>query len=714
MLVALPASLAFGVSVYTAIGPQYAGQGALAGLAGAVVMGIVAPWLGGTQRLVSAPCAPAAAVLSALALQMARGGDDPQVIILLLILVGALGGIIQIVFGLVGLGRLIRYIPYPVVSGYLTGVGLIIIAGQASRILGTAPELGWYAALAAPGQWDWRSLLIAGATLAGATLAPRWTRAAPGTVFGIAAGVATYFVLALADPRLLSLVDNPLVVGSLSASGHGLSNRLFGPWPSLAGFDAAHFAALLGNAVILAALLSIDTLKTCVVLDKLTRSRHDSDRELRAQGAANLATAACGGVAGAGTMGATLVALNSGAVTRMAGLLVGVFTLLAALTVGALLAWIPVAALAGILVTIGVRMIDREALRYARSTATILDFCVVLTVIVVAISVGLIMASAVGVGLSMILFVREQSGGSPVRFKLLLGETSSTWHRPEAEMAYLAARTDDGVVFGLQGALFFGNTYRLYSDLEQEIRTRRFVVIDLRRVPSIDVTAIQIFLQIREALHERGATLVLCGLRGRSRRARNPAYLLDRLAPRETGDETVVVQADLDSAIAWVESRLLAEMQGRHEATTALTVQEMDLFTGYRDDTLSDLEAHMLVRSYAAGETIYARGSAGDELYWVRRGAVCLMSAAGTDAARQVAGFGPGDFFGGLSFLDGRQRPNHAVAMTDVEVYVLTRAAFAEIAAVHKKLAFNLASAMARTLAKRLRRAEKKLVALGD
>jgi SulP family sulfate permease len=177
MLVALPASLAFGVSVYTAIGPQYAGQGALAGLAGAVVMGIVAPWLGGTQRLVSAPCAPAAAVLSALALQMARGGDDPQVIILLLILVGALGGIIQIVFGLVGLGRLIRYIPYPVVSGYLTGVGLIIIAGQASRILGTAPELGWYAALAAPGQWDWRSLLIAGATLAGATLAPRWTRA---------------------------------------------------------------------------------------------------------------------------------------------------------------------------------------------------------------------------------------------------------------------------------------------------------------------------------------------------------------------------------------------------------------------------------------------------------------------------------------------------------------------------------------------------------
>jgi hypothetical protein len=134
-------------------------------------------------------------------------------------------------------------------------------------------------------------------------------------------------------------------------------------------------------------------------------------------------------------------------------------------------------------VTIGVRMIDREALRYARSTATILDFCVVLTVIVVAISVGLIMASAVGVGLSMILFVREQSGGSPVRFKLLLGETSSTWHRPEAEMAYLAARTDDGVVFGLQGALFFGNTYRLYSDLEQEIRTRRFVVIDLRRVP---------------------------------------------------------------------------------------------------------------------------------------------------------------------------------------------------------------------------------------
>jgi SulP family sulfate permease len=267
--------------------------------------------VGGTERLISAPCAPAAAVLSAFAIELVHRGVASAKSFLL-VLVGVMGGLIQLTSDSWAVGGLIRYIPYPVVSGYLTAVGLLIIASQASRILGTAPELGWYAALAAPGQWDWRSLLIAGATLAGATLAPRWTRAAPGTVFGIAAGVATYFVLALADPRLLSLVDNPLVVGSLSASGHGLSNRLFGPWPSLAGFDAAHFAALLGNAVILAALLSIDTLKTCVVLDKLTRSRHDSDRELRAQGAANLATAACGGVAGAGTMGATLVALNSG------------------------------------------------------------------------------------------------------------------------------------------------------------------------------------------------------------------------------------------------------------------------------------------------------------------------------------------------------------------------------------------------------------------
>lgn len=712
MLVALPASIAFGVTVYAAFGPDFAGNGALAGIIGATLMGLVASSFGGTERLVSAPCAPAAAVLSAFAYQMVHSGSDAHAVILMMILLGVLGGGFQIGLGLVGAGRLIRYIPYPVVSGYMTGVGLIIIGSQVPRLVGAPADLDWWQSLLAPARWDWRAVAIAAATVTVVLLSPRWTKRVPGTILGLAAGLMVYFALALAQGDLLHLAGNPLIVGRMSAPGDGFFSAVIGRWRDIRSLDPGHLAGLVGSAFILAALLSIDTLKTCVVLDKLTRTRHDSDRELVAQGAANFATAACGGISGAGTMGATLVALNSGAVTRAAGFMAGAFTLVAAVTLSSFVAWMPVAGLAGILVTIGVRMIDREALRYVRSRRTFLDFCVVLTVVAVAIGVGLVVASAVGVGLSMILFVREQSGGSVVRHKLELGQTSSTWHRPEREAEILAGRGSDAVIFELQGALFFGNTYGLNCEIEADVRSRRFVIIDLRRVHSVDVTAIQFFSQVRDTIQDRGARLVLCGGRGRLGNGRNLAELLAEMGLSDPGEKTVRVMPNLDSAIAWVENQILAESMVEPVVETPMRLQEMDLFADYRDDTLSDLEARMQVRTCVAGEVIYSRGDPGDELYWVRRGTVCLMSRTGSQEPKQVAGFERGDFFGGLAFLDRQTRPNDAVAMCDTEIYVLARRDFNEIALVHKKLAFNLSSAIARTLAKRLRRTEQKLAVL--
>ncbi len=136
MLVALPASVAFGVTVYAAVAPHYAAFGALAGVLGAMALGLIAPTFGGTDRLISSPCAPAAAVLSAFAIEMVGQGVDPASIVLLMTVLGILTGAIQILIGFLGIGRLIKYIPYPVVSGYLSGVGLIIIGGQIPKFAG--------------------------------------------------------------------------------------------------------------------------------------------------------------------------------------------------------------------------------------------------------------------------------------------------------------------------------------------------------------------------------------------------------------------------------------------------------------------------------------------------------------------------------------------------------------------------------------------------
>ncbi len=210
-LVALPAAIGFGVTVFSAIGPGFAAYGALAGIVGTVVIGIVASLLGGTPRLISAPCAPAAALLSAFALDMARRGDEPAVIVLLLVGIGILAGVVQIGLGLVGIGNLIRYIPYPVVSGYLTGVGLIIVGSQVPKLLGvTGGPDGWQALLA-PALWDWRACAVGLATVALVLASPRWPLRLPGTIIGITGGVVLYFLIALGQPDLLRMPGNDLL-----------------------------------------------------------------------------------------------------------------------------------------------------------------------------------------------------------------------------------------------------------------------------------------------------------------------------------------------------------------------------------------------------------------------------------------------------------------------------------------------------------------------
>lgn len=713
MLVALPASIAFGVTIYSAIAPNYAALGALAGIVGATVIGLVASTLGGTDRLISAPCAPAAAVLSAFAIELTRQGVAPATIVLLLILLGMLAGVLQLLLGFIGVGRLIKYIPYPVVSGYLSGVGLIIIGSQIPKFAGVTGGMHWWETLITPWGWDWRALAIGSATVLVALGAPKVTSKVPGTILGILAGLLTYLGLAAQDPSLWETANNPLLIGSLGITKDGYLASLTGRWYDIGDLRLSQIAALFGSALTLAALLSIDTLKTCVVIDQLTRTQHEPNRELVAQGIANIASAAAGGIPGSGTMGASLVNLNSGARTRISGVLEGVLALIAALILGSFMAWIPVAALAGILIVIGIRMLDREPLRFIESRATVFDFGVVLAVIVVALTISLIAASAVGVAMAIILFLREQIGGSVVRHKIYANQMSSTWYRPEAEMQIIQQKGDQAVIFELQGSLFFGTTHQLYGELEPELGKRSYVILDLKHVQSVDVTAAHLLRNVRDTLQERGAMLLLSAVREKLPNGRNLREFLEQTGVVTPDTSVVRVFPELDAAIEWVENRILGERATTAEETP-IQLHEMDLFKLRKDETMQDLEARMELRSYRAGDTIYALGAPGDEIFWIRRGSVRIFAPLGGGRTRHIASFGRGDFFGGLAFLDNHPRGDDAIALTDTEVYVLSRKQFYELAEEHKKLAFNLINAIARTLAIRLRNADTELTMLQE
>ncbi|UCV04682.1 SulP family inorganic anion transporter [Dechloromonas denitrificans] len=714
MLVALPAAIAFGVTIYSAISPAHAALGALAGIIGATVIGLIAAILGGTDRLISAPCAPAAAVLSAFAIGLVQDGESAGNIVLMLLLLGILAGLFQVLFGMVGIGRLIKYIPYPVVSGYLTGVGLIIIGSQISKLFGTSGEISWYQSVTSPWLWDWRALAVGAATIAAMLIGPSITHRFPGTILGIVAGLATYFGLATQDASLLEVAGNPLLVGPLGASSEGYFASIAGRWHELGGIHLAQVAALLGSALTLAVLLSIDTLKTCVVLDQMTRSQHEPNRELIAQGVANIASSSIGGIPGAGTMGATLVNLSSGATTRASGVVEGISALVFALLLSNFIAWIPVAVLAGILIAVGLRMIDREPLRFIQSPATVFDFAVVLVVIIVALSIGLIAASAVGVAMAIVLFLREQIGGSVVRHKFYVNQMSSTWHRPEAETRVLEHKGDQAVIFTLQGSLFFGTTQQLNALLDPEIKTRNFIILDMKRVQSVDVTAAHLLRQVRDALAERHALLILSNVHEKLPNGRNLREFLEQTGVTENSD-TVRLFPELDSAIEWVEDRLLGEEERAQTAPeVALRLDEMELFKDRKDETLADLEASLENRVYAAGEAIYSLGSPGDAIYLIRRGSVKIFAPLGAGRTRHIATFGRGDFFGGQAFLDGRPRGNDAIAASETEFFVLSLEHFNKLADEHKKLAFTLLAAISRSLAMRLRHADTEIAMLQE
>ncbi|HCZ13485.1 MAG TPA: cyclic nucleotide-binding protein, partial [Candidatus Accumulibacter sp.] len=187
MLVALPSAIAFGVTIYASIGPAYAGLGALAGILGAAALGLVAPSLGGTNRLITAPCAPAAAVLSAFAIELVQLDVDPAFIVLRLTALGLVAGLIQLLLGLMRIGSLIKYIPFPVVSGYLTGVGLIIIGSQIPKFLGVFGNQSLWRTLTSPQTWQWQSALIGVVTATVMLGAPLVTRVVPAAILGLLA-----------------------------------------------------------------------------------------------------------------------------------------------------------------------------------------------------------------------------------------------------------------------------------------------------------------------------------------------------------------------------------------------------------------------------------------------------------------------------------------------------------------------------------------------
>lgn len=717
MLVALPSSVAFGILVYTAFGQEYAGQGAMAGLLGAAAIGIVAPLCGRTGGLISAPCAPAAAILTALITGLVSGANgsriEPAAIMPLMALTALLAALFQTLYGIIGGGRLIKFIPFQVVSGYLSGVGLLIAIGQIPKLLGLPKGIELFQGIMTPALWKWQGLVVGIVTMAVMALSPMITRRIPAVILGLSGGILAYFCMAPFFPWLLELRGNPLIIGPLQTSGSFLES-VTGRAHSMLELDSRSLSLVIVPALTLSILLSIDTLKTCVGLDALTRNRHNSNRELIGQGLGNLASFLVGGIPGAGTMGPTLVNVSSGGRTPRSGIIEGLFVILALVLLSSLIAWVPIGALAGILLMIAWRMFDKNMFRLLRYPTGRLDFCVIAGVVLVALTVDLIAASGVGVAMAILLFIRDQVRGSVIRRKRYLNQMSSKTRRLPAEREILSRDGNQAVFCELQGNLFFGTTDQLFSQLEPDLRTCRFLLLDMRHVQSIDYTAVHLFEQMHAQLAERGGQLLFSGMPSGVLEQRDFERYLAQMGLVRDGDGVMITETQ-DSALEWMEERIL-ESAGfvKSNEERLLDLKDFRLFREFSREELTALSAYISQLTLRKGEKAFRSGDQGDELYLVRRGVLQVLLPLEGGKYHHLATICQGGVIGELAFLDRGVRSADVVAKVDTDLYLLSRSRFNELARANAAMGVQVFARLALSIAESLRQTDAELSILEE
>ena len=473
-IVALPLALALGVA---------SGLGPMAGLYGAIAVGFFAALFGGTPAQISGPTGPMVVVLAGL---FASLSGDASLIFTAVIL----AGIFQIVFGVLGVGQYIRLVPYPVISGFMSGIGAIIIILQIGRLLGHEPPGGTIGALTylptALADIDFATLALGLGTL---VIAYKWPpqlgKYVPGALAALIIG--TLVSLALSVPIL---GDIPTGLPSLH----------------LPVFDQSKALLILEAAFILAVLGAIDSLLTSLVADNMTRTRHDSNKELIGQGIGNTFAGLIGGIAGAGATMRTVVNIRSGGKYNISGMVHALVLLAIVLGLSPLAAQIPHAVLAGILVKVGLDIIDWSYSKRAHKGPR-WDFGLMIMVLALTVFVDLITAVGVGVVFAALAYVKQIA---QLQIEELKKIPESLNDPKENEL--LESLKDKVSIFSFGGPLSFGAA----ADLGHHVRERvkpgsKVTILDFSRVPLMDVSAAMAVDTVTSDALAAGRQLVICG-----------------------------------------------------------------------------------------------------------------------------------------------------------------------------------------------------------
>jgi SulP family sulfate permease len=506
-IIALPMALTFGVA---------SGAGASAGLWGAILVGFFAALFGGTPTLISEPTGPMTVVMTSVIATLTAA--NPENGLAMAFTVVMMAGVFQIIFGALKLGRYVTLMPYTVISGFMSGIGVILIILQIAPFLGQASPKGGVVGTVQNlptllGNINPLETLLAGLTVVILFLYPsKFKKYLP--------------------PQLLALIVGTVL--SITLFGNSDLRRIGEisvGFPSLQipTFSGAQLQTMFIDALVLAMLGCIDALLTSLVADSLTRTEHDSNKELIGQGLGNLFSGLFGGIAGAGATMGTVANIQTGGRTALSGLTRAFLLFMVVLGLSQYLTVIPMAVLAGIAFKVGIDIVDwgflKRAHKVSLKAALIMYGVVALTVFV-----DLIVAVGVGVFVANILTIERLSNHRADQVKAITYDDEEMDLKPE-ERRLLEEANGRVLLFYLSGPMIFG-VAKAISREHNLINNYQALVLDLSEVPILGVTSsFALENAINEAL-EKGRDVFLVGIEGQTERRLRTIGILDKL-PKE-------------------------------------------------------------------------------------------------------------------------------------------------------------------------------------
>ncbi len=694
--VILPQATAFGIALWAPFSQDPA-SGAMAGLITAVALCFFSGLSRGTMGMVSSPTGPTLVLVAgALASLSAKGFSGAELFTNIAVML-FLSGFMQILIGLFNGGRLIKFIPYPVVAGFMTGSAILMINSQVTML-----DLLSFELLIKQAYWiPWLSAAV---TFAGISILPRFFPAIPGTVSGLIAGTLVFHLLS----KLTQLESPPhWVVGRLPDI---TSIQLVVP----GSLEQIPWMIILPTSVALAVLSSLDSLLTSMIADVATTERHNAKRELAGQGIGQMFAALFGGVAGAGTTGATLVAIKSGG-RYWAAIISSLIFILVILILGPIAALLPISVLAGIILHVAImNMLEKDILLWLKNARNRMDAMTALLVIGVTVSYDLMIAVGVGIILATIQFVRAQILSPVIHRRSTIAQHPSLRRRNQHHRDLLNLHADEVLIYELNGNLFFGTVDKLFEEFNSELNHPVQIILDMARVQQVDLTAVKMLQQMADRLHKAKGELIFTNVRKGKGLSKKVEKTLRQISPHHSGDYPVRTFIDADEAIEYAENKLLQNLGEELKEHCRVELNCSQLCHDLEPGILQILESVMKPVSLKSGDLLFKVNDVATELFVVLEGEIDILLPYGTRHYKRLAKFGPGAFFGEVVFLKHGLRTADAKAIHNTELLMLDDKGFQQLKKHNPQAAIKLITRLGRELSDRLRWSDTELRRLSD